>query len=228
MTRVNAGEATGGPYPPAPEVLRRVESLVPHMGYIALAPGNTAPFKSEEAKLAIEGALSELFPDDEWQAEGFDLLPALKATKGPFVEIGGPSPRGYDLVDLAEVFRTTGKKIVVTNLQAERLSAPVPEEMRKAIEIGGLQDVRHLQFKKKTVGAFFTNGLGFYASPYLFRHSTSMLEKDGLLIAGYLSGLEVADALHLGLALKAYSTHIQKWSDGYESRTWQTVFQRVR
>lgn len=215
--------------PPTPaEILRRIEDISPHMGYVALTRDNFAPFKSKEAKAAVEGTLAELFPDDRWQQQDFELLTALQKISGPFIEVGGPSPRGYRLVDLLDVHKATGKKIMVTNISAEQLRQPVPESMHDAIEIDGVEDVRSLPYKENSVGAFFANGLGFYSTPYLFRYSTRLLEKDGLLVAGYMSGLEVADALHLGLELKAYSTHIDRWSDDYESRTWQTVFQRTR
>lgn len=215
--------------PPAPdEILRRIEDIGPYMGYVALARDNFAPFKSKEAKNVIEGTLAELFPNDEWRQDGFEILPALQKNNGPFIEIGGPSPNGYRLVDLAEVHKATGKKIVVTNLSTEQLRQPVPESMRNALEIGGVADVRNLPYKEDSVGAFFSNALGFYSTPYLFRYSARVLEKNGLLVAGYMSGLEVADALRLGLELKAYSTHINQWSDGYESRIWQTVFQRTK
>jgi hypothetical protein len=104
-------------------------------------------------------------------------------SSGPFIEVGGPTPRGYDITrDIV-----LPRRIVVTS----DTDGPGVEKIVHA---------RSLDFQPGSVGAFFASYLPFYdPSDYadLHKHyitqAKPLLEEDGLFV---MQGAREADILH--------------------------------
>lgn len=59
--------------------------------------------------------LYDRFPHDYWRERNFDVIKALNSSKGPLVEVAGPTQGGYRLVDLAKLNR----RLTVSNTKAQ-------------------------------------------------------------------------------------------------------------
>ena len=217
-------------FPPDPaEIRRRIAEISSHLGVYAVMPTaeNIAPYSSQESKDKVEATLDNLFPRPEWKVDDFNLTQHLTDLRGPFIELAGPTPDGYELANFGEIYQATGKKIMVTNGnpdQLEELKAKMSENELKAMEIVGTLDARKLPFKKGSVGAIFSHSIGYFSSPQLIRQTPDILEQNGLLVAGGFNNLDIAIALNSGLQLVQYSSYVQNWSHGYRDRIWHTVF----
>lgn len=94
----------------------------------------------------------------KWKKEGFDIKEKLSKIDGPFVEVAGPTEKGYSIVKLEDL----DKKVFVSNI--------IPgwtEFNDQTGEIIGLEgkvdlqaDARDLPFGDNTLGAVFCSNLG--------------------------------------------------------------------
>jgi hypothetical protein len=110
---------------------------------------------------------------ENWRNEGFDLEERLKRTKGPFVEIGGPTLSGYDMIDVDNLER----KLHVSNLCD---GAPKIRGGKIFLEgkVHFRADGRKLPIKNNSLGAIFISCLGsIKGHPYFKKYCDECLEE---------------------------------------------------
>lgn len=220
-------------FPPDSELIRmRLDKIAPHLGFLMVDPNqltadSPAPYVSLESKARVREVMDALFPEPKRSDPTFDLLEHMANLKGPFIELGGPTPSGFRIADLNDIHRATGKKIQVSNANSQYLEKFVPKPLSKAIEITGYQNAENLKYPDGSIGVVFVSAIGFYAFPGLVAESNRVLQENGLLITGYNSTLEVARALQEGFALRQYESEIYTWPGGFQDRIWHTIFQKA-
>jgi hypothetical protein len=79
------------------------------------------------------------------QAVGVSVLRLLEEREGPFVEVGGPTPKGYSLLDVKEL----PQPLVITN------------EDSSVLGIDKVAKAQRLPFKDASIGAIFAAGLPY-------------------------------------------------------------------
>ncbi|OIP79594.1 MAG: hypothetical protein CO002_00975 [Candidatus Portnoybacteria bacterium CG_4_8_14_3_um_filter_44_10] len=150
---------------------------------------------------------------EKWQKEGFNLEERLKRTKGPFIEIGGPTLGDYDMVDIENLER----KLHVSNLCQ---GAPKIREGGILLEgkVDFQADGRMLPFRDNSLGAMFVSCLGnIKTHPYfkkyydeclrekIIRDSFRALEQGGLLVWQGCKNQDVEFAENIGFKVLKYS-----------------------
>lgn len=94
----------------------------------------------------------------KWKKEGFDIKEKLSKIDGPFVEVAGPTEKGYSIVKLDDL----DKKVFVSNITPGWTE--FNDQTGESIELKGnvdfQADARELPFKDSTIGAVFCSCLG--------------------------------------------------------------------
>lgn len=119
------------------------------------------PEKELEKKNKYEQIVKEAVIKGEWKEEGFDLQESLNNTKGPLVEIGGPTSDGYNLIDINKL----KKKVLTSNLfpGAPKFSNPDDTEFDTLNFYGKVDfmaDAHNLPLQDNLTGAVFVSCLG--------------------------------------------------------------------
>lgn len=83
---------------------------------------------------------------EDYKEEGFDIEEKLKEVNGPYVEVAGPTPGGYDLVDINNL----GKKLHVSNAFSRLAKGKIDFKA----------NAKELPLKNESVGALFVSCLG--------------------------------------------------------------------
>lgn len=145
-----------------------------------------------------------------WQKEGFDLLVELKNRSGPFIEVGGPTLSGYDIISKKQLAQT-GKPMFASNNEDGLYHYVGPH--RKSILIAKadfVADARELPLQNSSVGAVFASCLPHTIRKETIHEAARVLEQDGLLIwqGAFIDDLEWAK--NAGLTLVGYEWELPK------------------
>jgi hypothetical protein len=128
------------------------------------------------------------------EAVGISVLRLFEEREGPFVEVGGPTPKGYDLLAVEQL----PKPLVVTN--ADRLVSGIDKVAR----------AQRLPFKDGTVGALFASGLPYEDHKFFpfgrfdlhkafIGQAKRCLEESGVLVMSTATQGDIEHAVSLGL-----------------------------
>ena len=128
-----------------------------------------------EKEVPTAEALVAFFESDKpgiYKIEGFDANQALEATNGPFLEIGGPSDKGFEFVDMEKLPR----EIFVSNLYP---GAPKFDNTTDFLKFYGKVDLqadgRNLPIRDESMGAVFVRALGNIYDPSQTRYENDLL-----------------------------------------------------
>lgn len=206
------------------ETYKRATQLNDYLEYVRLTESKLGPYRDAEAKTKIEEFITSNFPENEQSGDG-RLLEELCAVRGPFVEIGGPSPN-FSIVDIADLSRASGKKLQVTNVKPEELRRPVDDRLVGSVEIAGVVDARHMNFADGSVGALFASGLPYMIMERFLSESARTLEPGGLLLLKAAGNMDVAVAITKGFYPVKYSRNRLTWDDGFYEDLWEVAFKK--
>jgi hypothetical protein len=108
-----------------------------------------------------------------------EIQTQINRCNGLCVEIGGPSPKGYEFIK--ELGLKLPRNIIVSNVSDPVILNPFgnsPEEHAVDIVI----DIQHLPYKKGEVAMFLTSSLPHKLHSNLFINTAKALMRGGLLI----------------------------------------------
>lgn len=94
----------------------------------------------------------------KWKKEGFDIKKRLSAIDGPFVEVAGPTEKGYKIIELDEL----DKKVFILNITpgASDFDDQTGEFVGFYGKVDFIADARELPFKDGAIAAIFCSDLG--------------------------------------------------------------------
>lgn len=128
-------------------------------------------------------------PETEKSANSFDVIAALNAVRGPFVEVGGPThdqwPHEYQyrLVDISKL----SKEIISTNIvPGVNVWEPSEEDgeytLTDYLPADMQADGTKLPFKAASLGAVFASAVPTEIRPQVLQEAYRVLEPGGLLV----------------------------------------------
>lgn len=122
-----------------------------------------SPYREEisEKNNPYEKIIKEARERGKWVREGFDLEKSLKNITKPFIEIGGPTAEGYDLVDLKKL----NKKILESNLFPGSpvftgLHGKSSDTINYCGKVNFIADATEMPLQNDSVGAIFASYFG--------------------------------------------------------------------
>jgi len=87
-----------------------------------------------------------------WRDPDFDLSDVLESCIQPFIEVGGPTPKGYQLIA-----RPILRQLLVSNIKPEAVGT---SWWRKTPKLDFIADAHALPFAANSIGAVFTSAFG--------------------------------------------------------------------
>ena len=121
-----------------------------------------------------------------WRDPDFDLSDTLGSCTRPLIEVGGPTPKGYQLIG-----RPILRQLLVSNISTEAVET---SWWRKTPKLDFIADAHALPFAANSIGAVFTSAFGDsrftvdesvedigYRAP-MIDEATRVLCPDGLLV----------------------------------------------
>lgn len=142
------------------------------------------------------------YREEEWLKEGFDLLGELRKSTLPLVELAGPSPKGYWLVDL----QSLGRPVEITNgdlkWAREDLAARGFDPDEPSLKIDREVDATNQPYQDSSLGGVFAAHLPEKIRQGTLKEVARVLSPGGIFVTqGGISGQEVAKAKELGLEI---------------------------
>lgn len=113
--------------------------------------------------------------------EFFDLQWALRSRKGAFIEVAGPTPQGYDFIDI----KTLDRALHISNIKPLPFLCMGPEKGWSFVyehKPNFLADARRLPFADLSLGAIFLSWPGGNLIEDFIKEADRTLESGGLLI----------------------------------------------
>ncbi len=104
---------------------------------------------------------------------------AINNCKGLCVEIGGPTPHGYEFI--RELGLTLPANILVTNISNPVTLNPFGENPEQH-HVDAVIDIQHLPYKKGSVDMIITSSLPHKLHKTLLTESAKVLRESGLLV----------------------------------------------
>ncbi len=163
-----------------------------------------------------------------YKENGFDILEQLRTRKGSFVELGGPTERGYELVDINKLDR----KLHVTNIDPR--GCPIYDPYNPAIKnpirflpIDFQADATNLKFADNSISALFASCLNNDIRTRAIAEIARVLEEGGLLIWQVGGKDDILDAVFReGLVVKESHRSVGWYPDGSPSISYNVIFQK--
>ena len=124
--------------------------------------------------------------EDRWHAPQFDLEKTLQEEQGTFVEIGGPTPGGYELFPYAEQYQAG--KLSVSNIDPQNaartklVDAQSLEELSTIDKLDQEIDARELPFENNSIPGLLSNALPNFVYEKYIPEAYRVLKPDGLLV----------------------------------------------
>ena len=134
-------------------------------------------------------------PTIEWSKANFAIREALAQRRGPFVELAGPTHRGYQMIP-SDFFDRERERIFVSNITT---NPPQGGEVQLAADAG------QLPFADESLGAVLACELPRFVREPAITEASRALEEGGLLIWQGVLFEDIAIARNHGLELVAYT-----------------------
>src|SRR3989338_7873919 len=134
-------------------------------------------------------------PTIEWSKANFAIREALAQRRGPFVELAGPTHRGYQMIP-SDFFDRERERIFVSNITT---NPPQGGEVQLAADAG------QLPFADESLGAVLACELPRFVREPAITEASRALEEGGLLIWQGVLFEDIAFARNHGLELVAYT-----------------------
>ncbi len=157
--------------------------------------------------------------DESWEKKGFTLESELRNRQGPFIEIGGPTPNGFELVN----YDSLDKKIFMSNITP---GCPLYDEMTGQFlgyigKINFYADGKQLPLKDGGIGALFASNMPYAIRKQLIHEAKRVLEENGLLVWQGGTEEDIQEASRIGFELTEYSKKL--YGSVYN---WNVIFQK--
>ncbi|GIW69633.1 MAG: hypothetical protein KatS3mg101_0380 [Patescibacteria group bacterium] len=158
--------------------------------------------EAEKIYIANSEAARNMEPSVEWKEPGFNLEKTLNDTRGPIIEIAGPTPFYKQLQNLDAI----KKPIFVSNLTpGDPLYNPFTGEYLGVHGTVDFQaDARKLPVENKSVGAILASCLPANIVVDTVNEIDRVVEDSGLVIWQGVKYDTAADIQHRGFAVKHY------------------------
>ena len=144
-------------------------------------------------------------PTSEWEENGFDLVSSLNNTKGIFLEIAGPTTRGYSIIDDESKLN---KPIYTSNIKPG-LPLYDPDEgdlvgIKGRVDL--VADATTLPVENESVGALFLSGLPQDITDRTIEEIARTVENHGYVV--WQSGVSgnISSLIAKGFVLKKSQT----------------------
>lgn len=170
--------------------------------------------------LIIEGIpVRDKYLRENWQQEGFDLIGALHATHGAFLEVGGPTD-GERALFPAELL---DRKLLVSNINTGRAIIGPDGEDTYAKEVDFQADAMQLPIRDKSLGCLVASALPFFIRNEAIQEASRTIEPGGILIwqAGIPYDFLVAE--EFGFEVMKY----HKYTAENGLMFWNVVFKKI-
>lgn len=167
--------------------------------------------------------LHEKYSLDSWTKEGFVFEDELTKSSSPFIEVAGPTPEGFELLDTSKLT----KKLLVSNItpglenwdHSGKESVLLGHQYEDQLDFRA--DARQLPFAKESVGllvtAYPTNGI----SPSLIIEAHRVIKQGGYLLWEGALDNDVLFLLSHGFEIMKYTKEKVTWSvDPIENAKW--------
>jgi SAM-dependent methyltransferase len=169
----------------------------------------------------------ELFgvPMAEWKKEDFSLYEDLAKRSGIFLEVGGPTPEGYESVDFKKIQQNTGKKVLISNIARDghlslldKDTVIKEDKLKKMDRIDFQADVRQMPLVDGSVGGLFASCLSVRGKN-VFQEASRILEPGGIFVYQGCGINDVLECQQYDLELVDYQVHLAHFYSywGYSS-----------
>ena len=123
------------------------------------------------------------FQEEKWTKGGFNLHETIQQTTSPLVELGGPTPQGYELVDFDNF---PDKQILIINIDPQTVKRDLdnrnysisPEKKRVDLQA----DATKLPFEDQSIGVLFASALPIDIHADIFRDAVRVLSPGGIMV----------------------------------------------
>lgn len=154
-----------------------------------------------------------------WKADNFDLLKEINSTKGPIVEIGGPTDN--TLLD----FNGLNKKLHVSNITRGLpiYDTHTGELVKYLSKVDFQADATALPLRDNSVGALTSAYLPHYLADRFFDQSAKALEPGGLLLFQGGRKRDFFEAIKYGFRPVQYRSE----RDISNNEQWDIIFKKT-
>lgn len=146
----------------------------------------------------------------KWFKKNFLLIEEVKRIKGFFVEVGGPTKDGFDLIDYKDI----RKRIFISNITkgVSEYDTKTGEFLGYFGKIDFLIDGRHLPFKDNSIGIIFASYLPHNMRMSIWAEIFRVMRNNGLLIwQGYIEKEKIEKLMNdYKIEIVAYSSIYRK------------------
>lgn len=144
--------------------------------------------------------VSKVLRSNSYKETGFDVYRELAQRQGHFVEVGGPTLGGYELINTSKLDR----RLWITNVTPAgcEIYNPYSGELVNVLPIDFQLDATRMRFNDGSIGALFASCLFNNVRPQALSESARVLEQGGLLIWQGGREEDIYDAIQNGLIIK--------------------------
>jgi len=167
---------------------------------------------------------------EKWEKSGFSTDEELDERRGPFIEIGGPTKDGFELVDLKKLTKKLYQSNVFTNPEKvfmEPGTSTAELSRGKPKKVDFLADARDLPFADGSVGALFAAYLPRHVRQHFIQESGRVLEQGGLLVSEGLTKEDFESAAANGFELGGYVIHLADYGKRGRDYIVNAIFKKV-
>lgn len=162
-----------------------------------------------------------------YKESGFDAAKSLRERKGNFIEVGGPTTQGYELVNINRLDR----RLYITNIDPKGcpLFDPFSRTPRvvRYLPIDFPADATNLKFTDKSIGALFASCLNGNIRSKAIAEAARVLEDGGLLIWQGGTEQDIIEAVFReGLVVKESRRSVARNPDGSNLPFFNVIFQK--
>jgi hypothetical protein len=184
-------------------------------------------YRFNEAVGIVKSGLEERYPEEQRHGDSTQLAEIISSRMGPFIELGGPTSQGYDLLSIEAVERLTGKHVKITNLSPEAGCYMLSSQADFA-SIEEFVDAKNLPYEPSSLGMVFASCMPLDVKERVADEVYRVLEEGGLWQYQRCEDVDVARALETGFHLLRYK-RLRRPSYEYSPlrpNLWNTIFQK--
>lgn len=145
-----------------------------------------------------------------WKKEGFNFYDSVKYKDGSFIEIAGPTPDGYNLVDISKLDR----KLFTSNLEEELPlftggfinPGEKPGRIKSGIKVDFVAKGEEMPLGDQSTGAVFLSNCP--GSPLIYQEVYRILKDDGLFIAQGMGKSDLVQLMMIGFTVNQLWVHV--------------------